>query len=114
MQIDCNIYKLGDHIVKRIIDTLERIQRRATKMIPELRDLRYEERLEECGLIILETRRLRLGQIEVFKILNVYENIDGNILGGRVTHRLKCWTLDKPMASLSTCHLGLCLGWQSC
>ena len=23
-----------------------------------------------------------------------------------------CWTLDKPMASLSTCHLGLWLGWQ--
>ena len=25
-----------------------------------------------------------------------------------------CWTLDKPMASLSTSHLGLWLGWQSC
>ena len=23
-----------------------------------------------------------------------------------------CWTLDKPMASLSTCHLDLWLGWQ--
>ena len=23
-------------------------------------------------------------------------------------------TVDKPMASLFTCHLGLCLGWQSC
>ena len=41
------------------IDTLERIQRRATKMIPELRDLRYEERLKECGLTTLETRSLR-------------------------------------------------------
>ena len=28
---------------KKDIDTLERIQRRATKMIPELRDLSYEE-----------------------------------------------------------------------
>ena len=26
----------------------------------------------------------------------------------------KCWTLDKPMTFLSTCHLGLCLGLQSC
>ena len=53
-----------------------KIQRRATKLIPELRDLRYEERLKECGLITLETRRLRRDQIEVFKILNGYENID--------------------------------------
>ena len=55
---------------------LERIQRRATKMILELRDLRYEERLKECGLTTLETRRLRRGQIKFFKILNGYENSD--------------------------------------
>ena len=55
---------------------LEKIQRRATKLIPELRDLRYEERQKECGLTTLETRRLRGDQIEVFKILNGYENID--------------------------------------
>ena len=34
---------------------------------------------KECGLTTLETRRLRGGQIEVFKILNGYENIDSNI-----------------------------------
>ena len=51
----------------------------ATKLIPGLRDLRYEERLKECGLTTLETRRLRGDQIEVFKILNGYENIDYNI-----------------------------------
>ena len=64
---------------KKDIDMLERIQRRATKMIPELRDLSYEERLKECGLTTLETRRLRGGQIEVFKILNGYENINRNM-----------------------------------
>ena len=50
-------------------------------MILELRDLCYEERLRECGLITLETRRLRGDQklIVVFKILNGYENIDRNI-----------------------------------
>ena len=63
---------------KKDMDTLECIQRRATKIIPELRDLSYEERLKECGLTTLETRRLRGDQIEVFKILNGYENIDRN------------------------------------
>ena len=57
---------------KKDIDTLERIQRRATKMIPELRDLSYEEGLEECGLTTLETRRLRGDQIEVIEWVYKY------------------------------------------
>ena len=48
-------------------------------MIPELRDLSYEQRLKERGLTTLETRRLKGDQIEVFKILNGYENIDRNM-----------------------------------
>ena len=58
---------------KKDIDILERIQRRATKIIPQLGDLSYEERLTECGLTTLETRRLRGDQIKVFKILNGYD-----------------------------------------
>ena len=58
---------------------MKKIQRRATKLIPELRDLTYEERLKERGLTTLETRRLRGDKIEVFKILNGYENIDSNL-----------------------------------
>ena len=58
------------------IDSIERIQRRATKIIPELSNLIYEERLKECGLTTVETKRLRGDQIEIFKILNGYENID--------------------------------------
>ena len=64
---------------KKDIYTLERIQRRATKIIPELRDLDYEERLKACGLTTLETRRLRGDQIQVFKILNRHDNIDRTI-----------------------------------
>ena len=65
--------------LRKDIDMLEKIQRRATKLNPGLRDLRYEERLKECGLTTLETRRLRGDQIEVFMILNGYENIDSDI-----------------------------------
>ena len=43
--------------LKKDIDMLERIQGRASKMFPELRDLSYEECLKECGLTTLETRR---------------------------------------------------------
>ena len=70
--------------LRKYIDMLEKIQR-ATILIPGLRDLRYEERLKECGLTALETRRLRGDQIEVFTILNGYENIDYNILFSKLS-----------------------------
>ena len=57
---------------KKDIDSLERMQRRATKMIPELRVHSYTERLKECCLTTPETSRLRGDEIEVFKILNGY------------------------------------------
>ena len=47
--------------IRKDIDMLEKIQRRATKLIPELRDLRYEERIKEYGLTTLATRILRGG-----------------------------------------------------
>ena len=44
---------------KKDIDKLERVQRRATKLIPELfKQLCYERPLLKCGLTTLETRTL--------------------------------------------------------
>ena len=63
---------------KKDIDKLERIQRRATKMIPELRVLVYKSHLLQCGLKTLEIMRLRGDQIEMFKIVNGYEDGDRN------------------------------------
>ena len=60
-------------------DMLERVQRRATKTIQKLRNISYEVHLKECGLTTLETRRLRGAQIEVFKILNGYDNINNKL-----------------------------------
>ena len=45
--------------LRKDIEMLEKIQRRATKLIPGLRDLTYEERLKECGLTTPETRKSR-------------------------------------------------------
>ena len=45
--------------LRKDIDMFEKIQRRATKLNPGLRDLTYEKRLKECGLTTLETRRFR-------------------------------------------------------
>ena len=64
---------------KKVIYKLERIQRRATKMIPQLIDLSYESRLLQCGLKTLETRLLRRNRIEVLKIVNGYEDVDRNM-----------------------------------
>ena len=47
--------------LRKDIAMLEKIQSRATKFIPGLRDLSYDEILKECGLTTLETRRLRGG-----------------------------------------------------
>ena len=44
----------------------------------KLRNISYELCLNECGLTTPETSRLRGNEIEVFKILNAYENIDIN------------------------------------
>jgi len=49
---------------------LERIQHRFTRMVPGLKQLPYDQRLEALNLWTLEERRVRADLIEVYKIIN--------------------------------------------
>ena len=51
----------------------------ATPLSGSVQHISYEMRIKECGLTTLETRRLRGDPIEVFKILDGYENIERNM-----------------------------------
>ena len=65
-----NPYQIGD------IKTLEKVQRRATKLVKSLRYKPYDERLKILKLYPLEVRRTRGDLIEVFKIINGLEDIN--------------------------------------
>ena len=52
----------------KYIQQLEGVQRRATKMLPGMRDLSYTERLKILKLPTLAYRRARIDMIETFKI----------------------------------------------
>ena len=55
---------------------VERVQRRATKIIPELRDKQYEKRLQSLNLYSMEYRRKRGDMIQTYKILQNIDRID--------------------------------------
>ncbi|MCL4126124.1 UNVERIFIED_CONTAM: hypothetical protein GTU68_015125 [Idotea baltica] len=50
-----------------------------TKLVPELRDLQYEERCRQLGLLTLEERRLKGDLIETFKIRRGFDSVDQGI-----------------------------------
>ena len=58
------------------IDLLERVQRRATKIVPELRRLKYPERLKRLKLTSLKERRDRGDMIETYKLITRKENVN--------------------------------------
>ena len=61
---------------KSNIATLERVQRRATKLVNSLRKVPYADRLKHLNLLSMEDRRLRGDLIQTFKIINGLDKID--------------------------------------
>jgi hypothetical protein len=55
---------------KKDIITLENVQRRATKLVPGLRNLTYQERLKKLNIPTLVYRRLRGDMIEMYKMIS--------------------------------------------
>ena len=62
--------------LERDITCLENVQRRATKLVHEIRALSYEDRLKILGLTTLKRRRERGDLIETFKLLTGKEKIE--------------------------------------
>ena len=89
---------------KKCKQLLENAQRRATRLVPELRGLAYTERLRELNLPSLDFRRKRFDMIQVFKIIHKIDDIDMNVFfkfadnSGTRSHNLKLY---KPKAKKS-------------
>ena len=62
--------------LRKDIDRLEKVQRRATKMIEGLEGCSYLDRLRILRLTTLETRFVRADLIEVYKIFNGLDSLD--------------------------------------
>ena len=61
---------------KKDIEKLEKVQRRATKIIREIRNLPYADRLKRCKLMTIQERRRRYDLIEMFKVMNGIYKVD--------------------------------------
>ena len=61
------------------IDIIESVQKRAVKMVSNLRGRTYEERLAELGMVTLETRRKRGDLIQAYNVLSGKDDVDAGI-----------------------------------
>ena len=59
-------------------ETIEGVQRRATKQLSEMSHLSYEERLKRLNLFSLTYRRKRGDLIQMFRLIRGLDNIDIN------------------------------------
>ena len=82
--------------LQKDITLIERVQKRATRMVHGFKGLDYEVRLKKLGLTTLETRRIRADLLEVYKIMNKLEGLDENLFFER-----RCRVMD-PVTSIAS------------
>jgi hypothetical protein len=88
-------------------DKIEKLQRRATKLVPELKDKPYNERLQTLKLPTLEYRRLRADLILLYKYSHNLIKLDTN------TQCPQCrYSTNMLQPSLSASHRGHNLKYQ--
>ena len=86
------------HVLK-----LERIQRISTNMVPELKDLPYEEILKDVHLTTLKERRERRDLITMYKLMNNLEETDRKDIILRIVivmWRRKCARQQRPYGTM--------------
>ena len=63
---------------KKDSEALEKVQRRATKLVPRIKDLPYPSRLKVLQLPTLIYRRMRADMLQVYRILTGMDKVEVN------------------------------------
>ena len=61
---------------KTDVQEIEKVQRRATKLVKSIRKMEYPERLKMLNLTTLTYRRKRTDILQVYRIINKIDNLD--------------------------------------
>ena len=72
---------------KKMINLIENVQRRASKLLPSLKDLPYKDRLKKLNLPTLQYHRYRGDMIEVYKMTHGISDVQ-NILKLRANNQI--------------------------
>ena len=88
-------------IYKSDAQEIEKVQRRATKIVPSLCHLPYNERLKKINLTTLAYRRKRADVLQVYRIINNIDKIPFDLFFSYNRHETRGhrFKLDKPRAN---------------
>ena len=85
-------------------EAIEKVQRIATRLVPSISNLRYEDRLSALGLTTLIERRKRGDLIQLYKFMHGFEVIQNNNCFPLVKNNLRghCFKYYKEIAHTSS------------